>query len=89
MPTLEQGQPSPIPELTDHMRGLQKAVQTQGGRPVPGLINPRLFLSVEEKSQSYSSSPPGLASLEEVLAPRGLTKKDWKPADLQFSPAAR
>lgn len=75
------------------MSGPQECVQTQRGLPSSGLINPRLFLSPWRKECAILIllSPPGLTSLEKVLAPRGSTKKkkDWKPVDLSFSPAAR
>lgn len=44
----------------------------RGSHPADGLINPWIFLFMEE---------PGLTSLEKMLAPRALTK-DWKPVNL-------
>lgn len=42
-------------------------------------MNPRLLLFVEERMGQFPLLPPGLTSFEEALAPKGWTKKDWKP----------
>lgn len=65
------------------MRGLQKSVHIQR-RPPNHWPNElmSLLLNGGKNLSVILFSPPGLTSLEQVLAPRGLTKKDWEPVNL-------